>query len=361
MDTLALELDPRNPRLARDEEGAGQQELLRIMIERFKVDDLAESILASGYNTFDPLVGWRHDNVVTVLEGNRRVATLQLLLAPERAPDRHRAKWTALAARVTEELRGSIRRVDLRIYIDRNAVDVTSYIGFRHVTGVLKWPALEKAEFIGKMVETHGWTYDQVADRLGSYARHVERHYIAYRMVEQAREDRIDGADQMAESFGVSLRALQASGISEFLGVTYPADPEQSRRPVPETQATNFGDFVKWTFGTPERTRILPDSRRLTDWGTILQSTEAVSYLRRTPNPDFDRAYFKSGGQAASLVEALYTASDRLEESVPLVEEHRESDEVKDAVAQCARFLGQIVRHFPDAAARLQTPATPAP
>ena len=355
VETLSLELDPHNPRLSQDEEGSPQPTLLQIMIERFKIEELAESILASGFNTFDPLVGWQHNGSVTVLEGNRRVATLQLLLDPSRAPGRHRARWSDLSGRLPNDERERIRSVDVRVYPDRDAVDVTSYIGFRHVTGVLKWPALEKAEFIARMVDRHGWSYEQIADRLGSYPRHVERHYVAYQMVQEARRLGIEGAAQMAGSFGVLLRALQASGIAEFLGVTYPNDSEASKEPVPGERTDELRDFVRWTFGTADRTRILPDSRRLTDWGAILQSGEAVSYLRRTPAPDFDRAYFKSGGQVRSLVDSLFTASDRLEESVPLVEEYRENSDVKGAVQQCARFLGQIVRHFPDVRDRLRS------
>jgi hypothetical protein len=111
-------------------------------------------------------------------------------------------------------------------------------------------------------------------------------------------------------------------------------------------------DFVAWTFGTDDKPRLLPDSRRLTDWGEILQSADAVSYLRRTASPTFERAFFKSGGQAKSVADALFTAADRLEESVPLVSEMISDQDVIEAVGQVARFVAQILEHFPTVGAK---------
>src|SRR5215210_5004329 len=99
LDALSLELDDRNPRLAPDEVGSSQSELIQIFLQRFNLDELAESIIASGFEAFDPMIGWTHDGSVTILEGNRRLATIQLLRDPERAPPPYRAKWREYAAR----------------------------------------------------------------------------------------------------------------------------------------------------------------------------------------------------------------------------------------------------------------------
>ena len=41
--------------------------------------------------------------------------------------------------------------------------------------------------------------------RLGSYARHIERHYVAFQLVTQAEKAGLDGASQMQNRFGVRL------------------------------------------------------------------------------------------------------------------------------------------------------------
>lgn len=346
LNPLDLELDPQNPRLTREEEGRSQEELLRIMIERFEADLLAKSIIASGYLHIDPLIGYQHNSTVTILEGNRRVAAIKLLLKPELAPEKHQSKWQKLSEQLPKNYRDELSTIPVDVYNDRNDIDLKAYIGFRHVTGVLQWPPLEKAGFIAQMVE-RGLTYEEIARRLGSYATHVERHYAAYRLVRQAADEEIPGTESMENLFGVLLRALQTPDVAKFLGISYPHNPKQSAKPVPNKNLENLRYFVEWTFGTKDKGRVLKDSRDLTKWGQILQSPAAVRYLKNTPQPEFDRAWLKSGGQKESLVESLYTASDRLEESVPLVSDHKQEKEVEEAVRQCTRFFTQILRYFP--------------
>ena len=343
---LDLSLDPYNPRLTFQEKESSQAELLRIMIEKFRVAEIAESIVAAGFRPFDPLIACRHEGSLTILEGNRRVAAMKLLLKPELAPDRHRNRWEELSKRLSDQDRKEIGKVSVTVYAHRDDAAVTAYIGFRHVTGVLSWPALEKAGFIAHLIEDLGWDYRAVAEQLGSRPHHVERHYVAHQIVRQASERRLPGTENMRSTFGVLLRALQAGGVTEFLGIEYPGDPQKSRDPVPDSKQAELGCFVAWTFGTDEAPRVLRESRQLTKWGKILQSTAAVNYMKRTARPDFDRAWLKSGGQTESLVEALQTAADRLEESVPLVPMNRRDEEVQEAFANCAVFFAQMIPAF---------------
>jgi hypothetical protein len=348
---LDLALDPYNPRLSRDEEGSSQSELLEIMLRRFQLDELAESMIAIGFQPFDPIVVTREKGKLVVLEGNRRVAVLKLLLRPESAPPRYESTWRAYRERLSHEAIDAIHEIGVRVYPRRDSPDVRAYIGFRHVTGVLTWPAFEKATFIAELVERQGWDFRRVAERLGSRAGSVEHHYVARQLVEQARDLEIPGHEQMEQRFGVLLRALQTASIREFLGITYTHDAATERSPVPEAKLQDLRDFVARTFGTDERRRVLPESRRLNDWGKILTSPAALGYMRRAPNPDFDLAFFRSGGQADSLAEALATASDRLQESVPLVSSHIGNPEVEQGVRDCALFLRQILHYFPEIAA----------
>lgn len=342
-----LALDPHNPRLHADEEGGSQHDLIKVMIERFKLDELAESVISSGYLTFDPIVAYRENDETVVLEGNRRIATLQLLLEPERAPTRYRAKWEEFSGRISPEVMSTIKEVEVRIVPSRSDMEVRSYIGFRHVTGILQWPALEKASFIAELINA-GWTYEKIADRLGSYPKHVERHYVGYRIVQQAIEGEVPGSENLERSFGVLMRALQSPHIRRFIGVDFPGDPQASKEPVPKENLEEFANFVAWTFGANDRERVLKDSRQLTKWGEILSSAEALSYLRRTKSPTFERAWFRSGGERGSLVDSLLAAADHLEESIPLVPIHRNEDDVKAAVERCVRFVDQILRDYPE-------------
>lgn len=349
LSTRELLLDHDNPRFSASERGQSQEVALRILVERFKLDELADSILSSGFLTFDPLVGYRSspvpDSTVVIREGNRRIATLKLLLDPEQAPERYRKLWCEFAQRAKPELRKQIESVSVLVFDDKEHTELSAYVGFRHVTGVLKWPAFEKAAYIAELVDHQNWSFREVAQRLGSYPKHVERYYVAHQVVRQAHDAGVDGARQMEGRFGVLLRALNSPGVNKLLGLKYPGKPQQA--PV-KADPESYAHFVKWTFGTETAEPVVRDSRQLSKWGQILESPEARRYLKNADEPKFDRAWLKCGGQADSIEESLYIAADRLEEVVALVSEHRDAREIENAVAQCARFLSQIVLHFPE-------------
>lgn len=348
LNPLDIDLDPHNPRipLSLRNEGLSQGDLLRILNERFKLEDLGRSIAASGYTDLDPLIGYEDGDQIVVREGNRRIGALKLLIEPNLAPARYLTRWKELATQVRPEDAALMRTVDMRVFDDPESADLEAYIGFRHVSGVLEWPAEEKARFIVEMVDRHGWSYMEISERIGSYPKHVERHYIASRLMEQASKLEIPGADHI--TIGVLLRALQARGVSEFLGVEYPGEPLASREPVPENKLEDLAFFVRVAFGTAEQQAILPESRQLTKLGKILQSEEAVRYLKAAARPNFDRAWAKSGGEQTSVLEMLEAAADNLEDSLPLVVDYKNSREIVEAVDRCARRLHQLLRDFPD-------------
>src|SRR4026208_207093 len=90
IEPTALKLDPENPRLMPSERGGTQDELRRVLLSRFKLEELGESIVAAGFVNLDPIICYRDGDEIVVREGNRRVAALQLLLQPDLAPSKYR-------------------------------------------------------------------------------------------------------------------------------------------------------------------------------------------------------------------------------------------------------------------------------
>lgn len=336
-----LRLDPLNPRLRKDEEGSDESTLIEIMLARFKIEEVAESILVAGWLEQDPLIGVTEDGQILVVEGNRRLTAVKLLLDPSLAPPARRAKWESYSSALSPEQRDKLRKLDIRVYDSRDNPEVSAYIGFRHVTGVLPWPALEKASYIARLA-ARGESYAQLAEKLGSYPSHMARHHLAFEIVEQADKWSVNGREQMSNAFGVLLRSLQTEGVRHFLGVEQADDPRGNVDPVPPSSRGNFEDFVGWTFGTEDRSRILPESRELTRWSKILQSDAAVRYLRNAKEPKFDRAWARSGGESESVSDALWNASYALADVLPLISEHVGNDQVREAVDEVNRYVRQI-------------------
>jgi hypothetical protein len=346
-----LLLDPFNPRLPPARKGKGQESIIEVMLDDFAIDELAESICSAGFLALDPFIGYREGNKVFVLEGNRRLATIKLLLDAKLTPPRYSKTWDDFRSRLTPDALTRMQSIPILIYSNRHDANVLAYIGYRHVNGVLNWKPEEKASFIAQLIEDPQvrWTYSEVANKIGSKAGYVEKLYVAHRLIEQAQEDNIPGASSMRSAFGVLTRALQSPGVTRFLGITFPGSPAKSKRPATRPRR-EVEDFVRWTFGTEDNEAVLEDSRDLTKWGQILDSEDAIRYLRTTKDPRFDRAFSKSGGEKESIVDSLMAASDRIAEAVPLVRQHRKEEDVIRAVARCADFIAQILAYFPNVA-----------
>ena len=287
------------------------------------------------------IIAVEEDGVILVVEGNRRLTAVKLLLDPTLAPLAKQARWKQLAGSLKPAIRDEIKSLDVRVYPGRDDPEVSAYIGFRHVTGVLPWPALEKASYIARLA-SRGASYLELAEKLGSYPAHMTRHHVAYQLVEQAHEWEIDGYEQMSNAFGVLLRSLQTEGVRTFLELSPASEPSENLSPVPAHKKDAYRDFVKWTFGTDSQTRVLPESRELTKWSKILQSPAAVRYLQNAEDPRFEKAWSRSGGESESIAGALWKASYLLADVVPLLSEHVKDPGIRDAAAEAHRYMKQI-------------------
>lgn len=348
VDPLEIDLDPNNPRFTPDQRGKLQRQVIEILLEQHNLDEIAESICAGGFVPLDPFIVVKENSKLTMVEGNRRLAVLKLFLDPKLTPPRYAREWDDFRARVSPETLASMRRIDVWLYPNRKAIELVSYIGYRHVTGIKEWDTEQRAEYAAGLIEdgSKKWTYTRVAEVMGTKPSYIEKLYVAHRICEQAFKLDIEGADRMRDKFGILLRLIQSSNARDFLGIGLPGDPKKSRDPVTKPER-DFEDFVRWAFGTEAHKKILEDSRDITRYGQILASEESVRYLRASKEPSFERAYEKSGGRREGLVENLYAAEVRLEEAVALVREYRDDKAVINGVKRCSNYMVQILRYFP--------------
>ena len=103
IETETLNLDPKNPRLREDQHGLSQPKLLEVMSD-WGLEEIAASIVENRF--------WAHEALlvvdeklmlkakqssIVVVEGNRRLAAVRLLLAA-RAGKPSSPKWKDLAS-----------------------------------------------------------------------------------------------------------------------------------------------------------------------------------------------------------------------------------------------------------------------
>lgn len=127
------------------------------------LEELALSFLEAGqFWTHEALLVANENlygkSCLVVIEGNRRLAALKYLHDALRGKPVS-PKWEEVArnAKPQESL---FTRIP---YLEVNSrEDVEAFLGFRHVTGIKEWKPAEKAEFIAKLIDERGMSYEEV-------------------------------------------------------------------------------------------------------------------------------------------------------------------------------------------------------
>jgi hypothetical protein len=308
-DVRELLLDPENPRLPPDLDATDQYALLRHFDDNYNLDELAQSMLEEGFFAEEPLltIPGAGGTERVVVEGNRRLATLKLLLDEEsRAAVDRSEHWSAIAAHVQ---RDELEPVPTFEYESRD--ELLEYLGFRHVTGVVQWTAEAKARYVVNLVR-RDHSFAEVARAIGTRTDAVRRQFVGWCALEQA-ERAGEPVEQAQRFFGVFYRALQSPGIRTYMGIPDPRDvSEQDTEPVQRGQEHRVAEVSSLLFGLPGTSEraVVTDSRQLTNLGRVLQDEEAARVLRE--DRDFALALEVVGGDRASIEGALTRARSAL-------------------------------------------------
>ena len=193
-----LFLDSKNPRLGRHnvEQGLSQEEVLGLMKD-WALEELAASFLESGFWSQEALIVVREPmkkkQVLVVVGGNRRLAALKMIHRTREGLETS-TKWRNLIQNYP--VMAFTRLEKIPYILKPNRESVTTFLGFRHVTGIKEWNPAEKAQFIAHLIEDEHLNYEQVGRRIGSKTPYVRLNYISYRLLLQmGNADRSDEID----------------------------------------------------------------------------------------------------------------------------------------------------------------------
>jgi hypothetical protein len=158
----SLLLDPKNPRIPELGVEPSQSEMVAELIEHDNVYELAKDIADMGYFPTELLIGLEENGEDVIVEGNRRLAALKLLLSPDFGPDRYIKKFKSLSDRVA---RSTIAKVRVSFAPSREAA--APLIVNRHTgIGVQRWKPAQQAKYLRTLV-TPDVSLDDVARQLG--------------------------------------------------------------------------------------------------------------------------------------------------------------------------------------------------
>lgn len=297
-----LLLDAENPRLPPFSDTPSQDRLLVLIARAYSLGELMDSFAINGYFEEEPLVGVPKEGgtKLIVVEGNRRLAALKLLLDPglrERLVDPASGRLLRInAPPLSDVRRRELQNVPVRVYEQRS--DVLAYLGYRHITGVKHWDSYAKARYVSQLVDD-GNDLSSIQQRIGDRHETAPRLLRAYLVWEQAdSRSMIPMRNGHAPPFSYLFTALTYRPVLSFIGLA----PQGMPRLVPDHRLSELRELSLYLYGSSQDGGMpaIEESRDIKLLAQALASTPALERLR-------------AGTSAKEAVEAIPAAEARLE------------------------------------------------
>ncbi len=300
----SLLLDPENPRLPESLQGKSDEDIKEYLSMNENLQELVDSFAQNDFFPAERLLvlpaaaNGKH----IVVEGNRRLAALQLMAEGVATPEQEGADglW---APSPTDE-------IPCLLLPDRASVN--SYLAYRHIGGPKTWPAEAKARFLTKEVESlhcsgDASAYFTAGRRMGSNARGVRSSVSAFRLLRYAHsEHRIATEYVQFGRFGVWLRCMNSPEIRNYIVFNNPSEYSDLAAALGGVDEVKLRELIRdLTPVQGERFALIRDSRQITDYGRILVHDRANRLLRETLNIESARSIVDS----VSLPQRLHNIS----------------------------------------------------
>jgi hypothetical protein len=303
-----LSFDYDNPRLV--EFGispkSSEDEIITILWDAMDVRELVQSIVASGFFQNESLIVSKEKGKNVVIEGNRRLAAVKILLSDVIAKEH---KWDVPI--LTPQKRKELKKLPV-IVAERK--ESWRYLGFKHVNGPAKWSSYAKAAYIADVHKSYGISLVDIASQIGDRHHTVQRLYRGLMVLDQAERAKVyDREDRFRQRLAFShlYTGLELPGISTFLNIT--PENEETANPVPKENLRELGELCVWLYGSKKEKQPPlvesqnPDLRRLNE---VLKNREGVAALRA--GTDLAKAFEISRSPETVFEESLLTAKREL-------------------------------------------------
>lgn len=263
-----LKLDPHNPRLSYTLRAHGahgtfatDQELHKVLWKLDAVKDLSTSIRNNGGLIEDPIV--RRDG--TVVEGNCRTVALRELM--KKYPE---------------------DKQFTKVYVKMLPEDVTdeqlmTLLGELHVAGKIRWGAYEEAEYVWRMQNDYGKTYDYLTAHLRWTRTKLAQKIYAY-----------EETQKYIEETGDRQGVNRFSHFEEFM----------KQKKLRDKRETDFmKEFHGWVFQGK-----LKDAKDVRDLPEILENAAALAKFKTGDMIAAKQVLYEAN---PSMVSSLYSIIDQ--------------------------------------------------
>jgi hypothetical protein len=301
----------KNPRLPATLEGADPQNVINYMVADANALELMKSIGEKDFFNAEPLLVTPSDKkrgYYVVVEGNRRLTAVMLLHEPKLATSKRPSLIeAALQAKYKPEV--------LPVIVYSSREEILDYLGYRHITGIKQWDALQKAKYLQQLFEKSQEKNPiekskELSKIIGSQPHYVRKLLCAlsiYRQIQYNDFYKIRGLDDsVSSSFSLITTALNYNNIVDFIGL------ESSEEISPEKiNEKNLKDLTTWIFDKTEGKSRVGESRNLKWLAAVVKNEASLQDFR--DGMSLETAYLISGGAEETVREAIWAASEKIE------------------------------------------------
>lgn len=369
-----IEVDNKNPRLVpylEDSDSSTQFDLISVLYENFDTDAVAMSLVENGYfdeepiivvpnkipstfsfsdhtdvdNLTDALKQLVHDGEVnfTVVEGNRRTSAIKMITNPtlrkELGIDKIYPKTD------DSDILSDISNIPCIIYEKRE--DVSSYLGVRHIAGLLKWEAFAQAAYTSSVIDqelekglTIAEAIKHVQKVVGDRSDKLRKQYITYKLFLEARDNLTFNVRPIVNKFSLLTVAYNSASIREYLGVEAYSKVDLDSELISSDKLDNFKNVLTWIYGNKDTSEqpILTDSRKITNTlSHIVKNDEAIKYLVKYR--DLDGAYERTNGEREYLSKKLTDAIRAMRESLKFAYSYKNDSELLEKITELEELV----------------------
>lgn len=280
--------DPDNPRLPskvkfKDDDGDGG-EIIQWMLRDASILELMGAIAQVGFFAGEPLLvvacdPQKLDGPYYVIEGNRRLTAVKLLLNPNSA-----RVYKELVAELSANAIDKDKLRTLPVIVYRERREILDYLGYRHVTGIKEWGPHEKTEYLYQLTNSLPYSDMDVATRhqamaraIGSKAEYVARLLTARELFKVADAEHLlddDGMSRAQDSFTYLTTALYYKSISAYININ-PKDVSLDGLDMPK-----YNNLLGWLYRkSTDGKSVVGDTRNLKLLNAIASNPDAIQNL----------------------------------------------------------------------------------
>lgn len=338
-----LAFDFQNPRLVEFDltPKATDAEIIELLWEAMDVREVALSIVASGFFRHEPLIVARENDRNVVIEGNRRLAAVKILLNPTVIDELN----VALPA-IDQSAKDDLKTLPCLISTRKES---WQYIGFKHVNGPAKWGSYAKSQYIADVHRNFKIPLADIAQQIGDTHRTVQRLYRGLMVIEQAEQLRVFNRENRWYrhfSFSHLYTGLDYPGISSYIGLRLANDEDPE--PVPPEKKDELRQLCLWLYGNGKE-QIPPviqsQNPHLRQLDAVLSDRGATADLRRNGNLAY--AFESSRPATNRFEESLLAARENLQKAHSMLSEgYDASEELLRTAGTVANLADDLYREM---------------